>query len=163
MEVGVLHGGERGCDGSGGVSGGGVSEEEAVAIRRDAEVADLFNRVFNSDGFISKINEPWSGVDGFMYSALSHSRRQVQGIPQLYPANEATSPPPVHIPRSLHIPHIPSYIPHTHSNSNNSKNAKSRIPRAIMLEVRQDLLVDKKWRAKFAESLEKILRQQQIY
>jgi len=83
--------------------------------KREMEVGVLYNHHeglakkladFLSKKFITRVNEPWSGKEGFMYAASS-----------------------VETPNSEDI-------------------------KGIMLEIRQDLLTDSKWRKKFLRQLE---------
>lgn len=99
--------------------------EIGVLFNDDEQLAHKFNDLFLKANYDSRLNEPWSGKEGLMFSADHHSKRTFE---QLY-----------------------------------DTDAKRRKPcSAIMLEMRQDLLVDPVWRRRVIELIEGLLKRRDV-
>jgi predicted N-formylglutamate amidohydrolase len=108
--------------------------EVGVLYKEDEELAKAMKKQFTENGgYDCRMNEPWSGLEGFMYSADRHGHWD----------EDAFKPPQERSPGWT------------------EKEGKSDIA-VIMLEMRNDLLTDKSWRAAFTQRLTKILGSSEV-
>ena len=99
--------------------------EIGVLYQDDELLAQKFNEFFVGANYISRLNEPWSGKEGFMYSADQHSKRSFENLYEGIPKGKKRSA-------------------------------------AIMLEMRQDLIVDAPWRRRVVELVEQFLKRNDV-
>ena len=134
-------------------------------------------RMLRDAGIRAELNEPWSGVEGFMYAVDSlththaHQAQAAGGLPAVAEEAEEDQLSTAHggHPQKLHSPVVPDRLsaslrPAAERQSSKLASVSPRVQypvATLMLEARQDLIVQKQWRQQVMDVLQQFVESKQ--
>ena len=160
---------------------------EYEGARREVEVGVLYKRaqdeqyakemcrMLREAGIRAELNEPWSGVEGFMYAVDSlththaHFAQSAGGLPAVEEEDAEISTAHGGHAHKVHPPVAPDNQAELSQRTAGGKTSRAASPSTrvqypvatLMLECRQDLIVQRRWRQQVMDVLQQFIDNKQ--